>query len=116
MSLPGNSDVEKKLQVFDSLVNTLLQWLLVYMSSASGGFASALEPRWGTSVPSPPVLSPIRNKFMATPLVPTINDGITMTFVAMFSGFSDSYRTWYSRCAYAHTTLPCSSSRLLVTK
>jgi len=56
------------------LDNTLLQWLLAHMSSASGGFAPRPAPGlcpWtplGKLCPQFPGFVPLRNKFLATSL------------------------------------------------
>ena len=68
--LPEIPMLKKKLGEF--LVNALLQLLLAHMSSASGDFApphqgSAPGPCWGTSVPSPLVLSPSETNFWLRP-------------------------------------------------
>jgi len=57
--IPGNSYAEK----IGVLVNTLLQWLSAYMSSAPHYGGSVPGPRWGTSGPNPPVLSPSETNF-----------------------------------------------------
>ena len=90
------------------LVNTLLQWLLAYMSSASSPpdphHDSALGLRWGTSVPVP-CFVPRRKKFLATPLAVSnmsdpfpvrkrrLNHGL-VRLVWFLLGFTCVYRRW----------------------
>jgi len=88
------------------MVNTLLQWLLAHMSSASGG--SAPGPHWGTSVPSPPALSPSETNFRLCPC-----NCATLTMIAKQTVFA-----WLSVNSYdfeptIHALLPPSESTQL---